>query len=48
MVDELLSLSGSTNVNSETLIENQQIKYQIEELGFSFIQFKIKIKPLWH
>lgn len=30
MVDELLSLIGSTNVNSETFIENQQVKYQIE------------------
>lgn len=39
---------GLTNVNSETLIENQQVKYQIEQIGFSYIQIIIKIKPIWH
>jgi hypothetical protein len=29
MVDELLSLSGSTKGNSETLVENQEVKYQV-------------------
>ncbi len=49
MDDGLLSLKvGSTNVNSETPIENQQVKQQVKQIGFSYIQITIKIKQLWH